>query len=78
MIAIYIIATTILTVVIATYITKPIRENINRVKAKIGVTIVYNKDTVMVTDYSMFNETYSLSNGQIISMELLDKLDSIN
>lgn len=40
-------------------------------KAKIGKTIVLEKDTLTVIDYSMIMETFKLSNGQDVSASLV-------
>lgn len=39
----------------------------------LGDTVVINKDTLIITDYSMFNETYILSNGTRINFNILER-----
>jgi len=42
---------------------------INLQKELIGREIVFNSDTLIITDYSMVMSTYSLSNGSTIHVE---------
>lgn len=50
---------------------------IDKVESRIGTTIIYNKDTLMIVDYSILNKTYTLSNGIKVNYNLIGKLDSI-
>lgn len=43
-------------------------------KAEIGTRILYTKDTLFIVDYSMLNDTYTLSNGIKINKELLKSI----
>ena len=43
----------------------------NKYKEHIGNKFVLSGDTLTIIDYSMFNETFTLSNGQKISCELV-------
>ena len=44
----------------------------NKAKAKIGQQIILNKDTLIIIDYSLWNNTYTLENGIVISKEFLN------
>ena len=63
-----ILSTYVMTSVISSYLNK---EDI--AKKSIGKKVVINKDTLVITDYSMLMETYKLSNGTEISFEYLKK-----
>jgi hypothetical protein len=43
------------------------------IKKHLGETIVINKDTLLITDYSFLNSTYKLSNGSEISFDYYNK-----
>lgn len=40
-------------------------------KSDIGKRIVIDKDTLTITDYSVFKESYTLSNGTSINKEMV-------
>jgi len=46
----------------------------NTIKNNVGMRIVVDKDTSLIVDYSMLHETYTLSNGKEISIDLAFKL----
>jgi len=48
-----------------------------QMKDNIGRRIIMNKDTLIVTDYSIVFETYNLSNGSKVSKELLKTLKQV-
>ena len=75
----------ILIVITVSYISKScnkisevITEADNNYKKEIGNKYIFEKDTVTIVDYSLFNESYSLSNGQKINFNLVKKLKKIN
>ena len=41
---------------------------------KIGSKLILEKDTVMIIDYSLLKNSYTLSNGKEISFDLVEKL----
>lgn len=47
-------------------------------KCKIGTQIVLYSDTLMIVDYSLLNENYTLSNNTKVSFELIEALPVIN
>lgn len=49
----------------------------NRCKAKIGTQIVLYSDTLMIIDYSLLNDNYTLSNGMKVNFELIEALPVI-
>lgn len=42
-------------------------------KSKIGTKCVINNDTLIVVDYSLFEDSFILSNGMKVSKELITK-----
>ena len=58
-----------------TYSLKKLETKLDGVEGKykkhIGESFVLSGDTLVIIDYSMFNETFTLSNGQKISSELV-------
>lgn len=59
-----------------------IDREINNVKSKIeinlGKKVVMENDTLLIINYSLYESTYTLSNGKIVSIELVEKLQFIN
>jgi len=53
-------------------VTEKYRDINNSMESHLGDTIVINKDTCIVTDYSFVNSSYTLSNGSTINMELIE------
>jgi len=51
-----------------------IENNINKAKSELGHKVKLGKDTLSITDYSILNENYTLSNGTKISFTLADSL----
>ncbi len=47
------------------------------VDERIGSSVVYKSDTLMITNYSLLNNSYGLDNGTEISAKLLDDLEVI-
>jgi hypothetical protein len=45
----------------------------NQMKENIGSKIIIEKDTLLIIDYSIINNSYTLSNGKIINNNLLKK-----
>lgn len=43
-------------------------------ESKLGKYVLLGKDTLQVVDYSIFNETLKLENGNEINQELFEKL----
>lgn len=43
-------------------------------KEYVGDTVVINKDTLIVVDYSTWNSTLELSNGTSVDVELIKKM----
>jgi hypothetical protein len=43
-------------------------------EGKLGSTIILNKDTLTIIDYSIFEENYTLSNGTKVNMFYLNNL----
>lgn len=43
----------------------------------VGKKVILQKDTLLITDYSMFSETYKLSNGAEISFKLAKELKKV-
>ena len=46
-------------------------------KSKIGTQIVLYSDTLIIVDYSLLNENYTLSNNNKVSFELIEALPVI-
>ena len=53
---------------------KEIKKATNKIEAKLGKKVVFEKDTLKITDYSLIHQSYSLSNGRTISLALADSL----
>jgi ATP-dependent Zn protease len=45
----------------------------NNYKSHLGQTFIFNKDTAKIVDYSMWNSTFTLSNGKTVNSSLVDK-----
>lgn len=45
---------------------------------RLGTKIVMYSDTLMIVDYSLLNENYTLSNNTKVSFELVEALPVIN
>lgn len=43
----------------------------NEAKTKIGQQVILNKDTLIIIDYSLWDNTYTLENGIVISQEFI-------
>lgn len=71
----------LLMAVLLTFLTNSCEREFNKEKAKIEVNIgkrvVIEKDTLLITDYSIFESNYTLSNGKKVSFELIKKLPLI-
>ena len=46
------------------------------IKDHVGDRLIINKDTLIIMDYSILNETYTLSDKNKISFELLDHIEN--
>jgi len=54
-----------------TYIVTGVEKEQNLQKELVGMKVLYNKDTVLVIDYSCIPESYKLSNGMEVSREYI-------
>lgn len=50
----------------------------NSYKALVGKQVVYDKDTVIIIDYSMFEQTVTFSNGKRVNILVIPNLKEIN
>lgn len=46
-----------------------IKEEKQKIEAKIGKTIIMDKDTLIIVDYNSILETYKLNNGKEVSFK---------
>lgn len=46
-------------------------ESENEMKSKVGTKVLYESDSVTIIDYTLWNETYRLSNGIEVSKEFV-------
>lgn len=44
-------------------------------KEQVGNEVVIKKDTLLIINYSYFDNTYTLENGMIVSVELINKFN---
>ena len=58
-------------------LTNNIGSEIEKVEAMVGTKVVLEKDTAIIIDYSILEESYTLSNGKEISFVLAQKLQVI-
>ena len=58
----------------ATLLTNSLKSEVGKIESKVGTKLILEKDTVMIIDYSLLKNSYTLSNGKEISFELVDKL----
>lgn len=49
----------------------------NSIKKEVGKKVILEKDTLTIIDYSILNDTYTLSNGVKVSFELVEKLKKV-
>jgi|GEM_PF-5234471 len=47
------------------------------IEKNIGKHVIFNSDTVQIIDYSLWTNTYTLSNGQTIATTLCNHLDTV-
>ena len=59
---------------IARPLSKSLNEYQTEMKSHLGDTVVLNKDTCIITDYSMFDDSYTLSNGSTVNIDLIEIL----
>jgi hypothetical protein len=59
--------------IISIKIEKEIDKEVKNYKNYIGKKIIVNNDTLIIFDYSMWNENFTLENGNKISEELIKK-----
>jgi len=57
-----------------TLLTNSLKSEVGKIESKVGTKLILEKDTVMIIDYSLLKNSYTLSNGKEISFELVDKL----
>jgi hypothetical protein len=50
----------------------------NKIEVNLGKKVVMENDTLLIIDYSFYESTYTLSNGKIVSIKLVEKLQFIN
>lgn len=50
-----------------------IQKTRDHVKSLVGSRILFEKDTVTIVDYSMFDSNYTLSNGKKASFDFVNK-----
>lgn len=55
-----------------------IKKNIEKIESNIGKNIILQGDTLMVVDYSIINNSYTLEDGRSIDIKLVDKLKCID
>ncbi len=48
-----------------------ISDNKTQIESKLGKKILFDKDSVVIIDYSQFDETYTLSNGRKVNIKLI-------
>lgn len=49
-------------------------KEIKKEKAKIGTYVVIERDSLLIVNYLPFRDSYTLSNGAIVSIDLVEKL----
>ena len=49
-----------------------------KIELNLGKKVVMENDTLLIKDYSFYDSTYTLSNGKIMSIKLVEKLQFIN
>ena len=64
----------ILLAVCWTLLMNNLNSEVDKIKVKIGSKLILEKDTVMIIDYSLLKNSYTLSNGKEISFDLVEKL----
>lgn len=52
-------------------------KGINSIESLLGKSIVWKSDTLIVVDYSILNNTYTLEDGTVINMAIIEKLDTV-
>ncbi len=54
-----------------------INKDIEIAERNLGRKVIIEGDTLMIFDYSLFSETYTLSNGKKINIALAEKLQVV-
>lgn len=80
-----IVSTIIILLIIVIIIFNSIKNNlkkldseVTKIENNIGKKVILGNDTILITDYSLFNSNYTLSNGNKISFKLVEKLKILN
>ncbi len=68
------IALVVLAIAFLTALVNKFGEKENLIKSKVGKTIIIGKDTAIITDYSLWMETYTLSNGSKVAIAFADSV----
>ena len=50
---------------------------IDKMKENVGKKVIIKNDTLMIIDYSLINDNYTLEDGRIISSDLVGKLERV-
>lgn len=48
-----------------------------KIKERVGLKVILEKDTLTIVDYSLLKTNYTLSNGTEVSCNLIDKLKTL-
>jgi len=59
------------------FLEKGLNKEKKEIELLVGKNIILQKDTLLITDYSIFSETYKLSNGTEISFKLAKELKQV-
>jgi hypothetical protein len=65
-------------IIITKYMSKIIETEKEKYESKIGKRIVLNKDTLMITNYSLISSSFKLENGAEVSCKLVEQLECID
>lgn len=58
---------------ISYFVIEKVNEHRVDIYEHVGDTVTYENDTVVIIDYSLIDETYTLSNGKVVSTKLYNK-----
>jgi hypothetical protein len=50
---------------------------IDKMKENVGQKVIIKNDTLMIIDYSLLNDNYTLEDGRTISSDLVSKLERV-
>jgi hypothetical protein len=51
-------------------------KEVNKLESRIGTKVIINKDTLLIIDCSILNNSYTLEDGREISYKLIEKLEN--